>query len=162
MASIVGFSDFKCEAQIPSLIQNVGAADVANNVIQTKVQQYIDKYESKFIDLFFELFEDQKAAFVANVNAVEKNALLTALQNVLKPAIANYVSYWYQRNESVSNSGIGAILKQGENSKRTNNGTRLCKIFNESVDIARKEHLSYFGIMYPKNEIFTHINNFNF
>jgi hypothetical protein len=151
MANIVELLDFKCEASIPGMFPTVGSVAPNNTIIQEKVKEYRDKYEKKYLEYFFALDPESKDSFLANSSEVEK----------LKPAIVNYIAYYYLRNDTVANTPIGAIIKQGENGRKTNNTSRLCKLFNEAVKITRDTYTSYFKKTCPINEIFKPINEFN-
>lgn len=151
MANIVKLEDFKCEASIPGMFPAAGTVSPNNIIVQEKVNEFIDKYEKKYLEFFFALDPESKDSFLSNSSEVEK----------LKPAIVNYIAYYYLRNDTVANTPIGAIIKQGENGRKTNNTSRLCKLFNEAVKITRDTYTSYFKKTCPKNEIFKSINEFN-
>jgi hypothetical protein len=152
MANIVELEDFKCEATIPGMFPAVGSLSPNNVVIQEKVKEFRDKYEKNFLNYFFDNDPDSKVTFLSNTSEVEK----------LKPAIVNYIAYYYLRNDTVANTPIGAVIKQGENGRKTNNTPRLCKLFNEAVKISRDTYISYFKKSCPINEIFKPLNEFNF
>lgn len=151
MANIVELEDFKCEASIPGMFPAAGTVSPNNIIVQEKVNEFIDKYEKKYLEFFFALDPESKDSFLSNSSEVEK----------LKPAIVNYIAYYYLRNDTVANTPIGAIIKQGENGRKTNNTSRLCKLFNEAVKITRDTYTSYFKKTCPINEIFKPINEFN-
>lgn len=151
MANIVELEDFKCEATIPGMLPAAGSLSPNNIVIQGKVKEFRDKYEKKYLEYFFELDPDCKEQFISNSEFVE----------TIKPAIVNYIAYYYLRNDTVANTPIGAVIKQGENGRKTNNTSRLCKLFNETVKISRDIYISYLKKSCPINEIFKPINEFN-
>ena len=152
MANIVELEDFKCEASIPGMFPTAGTVAPNNIVIQGKVKEFRDKYEKTFLNYFFDNDPDSKATFLSNTSEVEK----------LKPAIVNYIAYYYLRNDTVANTPIGAVINQGENGRRTNNSQRMCKMFNDAVKITQETYTSYFKKSCPTNEIFKSINEFNF
>lgn len=152
MANIVELEDFKCEASIPGMFPAAGTVAPNNVVIQEKVKEFRDKYEKKYLEFFFEMDPESKDQIISNSEFVKK----------IKPAIVNYIAYYYLRNDTVANTPIGAVIKQGENGRKTNNTPRLCKLFNEAVKISRDCYISYFKKSSPINEIFTPINEFNF
>lgn len=151
MSYIVELSDFKCEAAIPGLFATAGSVAPNNIVIQNKVTEFRDKYEKRYLDLFFEVNEAKKEDLIAQ----------EAFRDAIRPAITNYIAYWYFRDTTVSNTPIGATIKQGENSRRTSNSQRMALLFNEAVEIGKEVYETYYNRPYPNNEIFCKINIYN-
>lgn len=151
MSNIVELTDFKCEAAIPGLFATAGSVAPNNIVIQNKVIEFRDKYEKRYLDLFFEGNEATKEDVIEN----------EAFRDAIRPAITNYITYWYFRDTTVSNTPIGATIKQGENSRRTSNSQRMALLFNEAVEIGKEVYETYYYRPYPNNEIFKRINIYN-
>ena len=148
---IVEFSDFKGEAMIPDLKPEIGTEDPINTATQNELQEFIDKYEWEYLLQFlgsekavselydyFNFPEEEKTD-------EEKNNLLKSLKTI----IPNFIAFYWFRNETVKNTGIGAVIPQGQNSKRTNNFDRSVKIFNEMVVKSRELFVSYFNCRFP-------------
>lgn len=150
MSNIVKLEDFRCEAAIPGLFPVAGTVSPNNVVIQNKVNEFIEKYEKRFLDLFFEN-EATKQDLIENEGFCE----------LIKPAIVNYIAYWYLRDTTAQNTPIGATIKQGENSKRVSNSQRLVQLFNEAVEINKTVFEIYYYRPFPDNELFYKINTFN-
>jgi len=49
--------------------------------------------------------------------------------------IANYVYYWWMRNEATQTAGVGEVMTKTENSYRTSPATKMIKAWNDMVDM---------------------------
>lgn len=148
---IVEFSDFKAEASIPDLFPEIGTEEEVNTATQRELQVFIDKYEPMYLFQFFgneeavaELYEYFKLPDELQSDK-NKNNLIKSLKSI----IPNFIAFYWFRNETVQNTGIGGVIPQGQNSKMTNNFDRSVNVFNEMVDESRKLFVKYFNKDFP-------------
>lgn len=159
---IVSFDDFKRESRIPNLYTSVGVDDDVHSAIQNKVMEFIQYYEPVYLIQFLESEENIKELYDYNEledyqkEDEEKDNLIKSL----KLAISNFVAFHYFRNDTVSNTGIGGVIPQGENSTRVNNIDRMVYLWNQMVYAGREAYIRFFGDKYPNSEIFKTINAF--
>ena len=161
---IIRFVDFKGEARIPDLYAPVGANADINTATQNEVLEYCEKYEPQFLEMFY-IKHDTELADILAYNELpeeqqtdsEKNILLQSLRTM----ITDYVAFYYFRNQSVINSGVGAVIMQPQHAERTDIVNKCVVVWNDMVRIARKLHVELFGWEYPKEEIFHKINFLN-
>lgn len=111
--------------------------NIANaNISPTSVtlQGFIDKYEPLFLD---ELFGVSFAAlFVAGLGDEGRwDALNTAS---LKIAIADYIYCYYQEYKNSDSTGTGIVKAKDQNADRGGIGDKICRAWNEMVDICWK------------------------
>ena len=161
---IVRFVDFKSEARIPDLYAPVGANADINTATQAEVLEYCEKYEPQFLEMFYRKHDAELEEILAynelpeeQQTDSEKNILLQSLRTM----IADYVAFYYFRNQSVINSGVGAVIMQPQHAERTDIVNKCVVVWNDMVRIARKLHVELFGWEYPKEEIFHKINFLN-
>ena len=161
---IVEFSDFKREAKIPDLFPEIGTDDFVNTATQEALQEFIDEYERKYL---LQFFGKRKQAYILlrefsyYLEFPEDDKKMTRLIKSLKTIIPNFIAWYWFRNESVQNTGIGAVIPQGENSNRTNNVDRMVFIWNEMVDKTRVLYKEHFDThLIPERDIFLKINAF--
>ena len=92
-------------------------------------------------------------------------------KNDLKTSpIANYIYYHYNLNLYSNSTGSGEVIPQNENSQRIFNYSKLCKVWNEMVDMNFKlqNYLNKSISTYPMasycqpiNELFAYKNSLN-
>jgi hypothetical protein len=115
-----------------------------------RLQLFIDKYEPKFLTelLGYGLYKDFKAGLLVNPVADKWKALRdggeytysgsTFRWNGLKQAdgsmIANYVYYWWMRNELTQTTGMGEVATKSENSVRVSASNKMTSAWNEMVN----------------------------
>jgi hypothetical protein len=110
------------------------------------IDTFIEKYEKRFLHelLGHGLYTD----FIAGV-AVKPvpDAIWTDLKNGtnytynqrtynypgIKNAIANYVYYWYMRNNATETTGIGEVVNKAENAVRVSPSIKMSRAWNEMV-----------------------------
>jgi len=163
---IVDFSDFKGEARIPDLLHEIGTEDAVNTATQKAMQEFIDKYELKYLLQFFgdedsvNDLEDYNDLPEIEKTDEDKNRLIESLKSI----IPNFIAFYWFRNETVRNTGIGAVIPQGQNSNRINNVDRSVFIWNEMVGKSRKLYKDTKDIkdgnLFPNRDIFRKINAF--
>lgn len=97
MANIITKSDFNTDIKIAN------KSDVAVNEDLTN---FITKYEPRFLNMLFG--SDFAALFVAGVTTAEQR-FVDLLTPDLRIAIANYIYYYYQRDQYAQTVGIGVV-----------------------------------------------------
>jgi len=164
---IVDFNDFRGEIRIPNLFAELGTEDAVNLATQEEFQIFIDKYEPIYLLQFFgdkdkvtELYDYHNLPDEDKTDEA-KNELIKSLKSI----IPNFIAFYWFRNETVKNSGIGAVIPQGQNSNRTNNVDRSVFIWNEmvekSIELRIKNYeLTEFVLGLSKRNIFNKINSF--
>ena len=171
---IVDFNDFIGEIRIPNLFAELGTEDAVNLAIQEEFQIFIDKYEPIYMLQFFgdeetitNLYNYYKLPDEEKTDEV-KNELLKSLKSI----IPNFIAFYWFRNETIQNTGIGAVIPQGQNSKRINNVDRCVFIWNEMVEKSRLLYRDYWNVsdkretysggngFFPYEDIFNKINSF--
>jgi len=159
---IVTFKDFTEEISIPDLQAVIGTQDLVNCAVQNRLQGFIEKYEPVFLYQFYENETDATALETYNDLTVKTDTDLNTLIESLKHPIACFIAFYYFRNETVPNTGIGSILPKGQNSNRTSTIDRSVQIWNEMVEEIRKIYFTEFDTdFYPIQDIFCKINSFN-
>lgn len=165
--NIVEFSDFKREARIPDLFPEIGTEEPVNTATQNALQEFMDEYEMVYLLQFFgdnnkvsELYDYYNLSEIDKTDE-EKNNLLKSLKTI----IPYFIAYYWFRNETVQNTGIGAVIPQGQNANRTNNVDRMVFIWNKMVEGSRSLYRQYFDSeeyysVIPNRDIFTKINVF--
>lgn len=114
-----------------------------------RLQLFIDKYEPKFLIelLGYGLYKDFKAGLL--INPIEDkwkalrdggeytyNGILNRWNGVKHSGssmIANYVYYWWMRNEVTQTTGIGEVASKSENSVRVSASGKMTSAWNEMV-----------------------------
>lgn len=127
--SIITPSIFKAEIAIP---QTANYHENGGNL-----QDFIDKYEKRFlIELFGVVFYNEIKAGLALDPIPEKWTALTD-ETDLKEMIANYVYYWYKRDETTQSMGISEAKPKAENATVTNSKDKQERAWNEMVRMVR-------------------------
>jgi hypothetical protein len=133
---LVDFSDFKAEAKIPGLFPVMGTEDLVNAATQYELNEFIEKYEMEYLLQFFG--DKRLIRKLHKYNDLPKSEKqdkgMNELIQSLKSIIPLFIAFHWFRNETVQNTGIGAVIPQGENSKRTNNVVRSVHIWNEMAE----------------------------
>ena len=160
---IVTLQDFKNEAKIPGLKPIIGNNSDVNSAIQSEIQGFIEKYEPKYLLQFFGN-SSSVDSFVEYVNLPEderKDEEKNTLIAIFKVTIAYFVAFYYFREKTVFNTGIGAVVPQGENGEKTNNVQRSVFIWNQMVKMTKRAFRDYFEIpICREDDIFIFINEF--
>lgn len=161
---IIRLVDFKGEARIPDLYAPVGANADVNTATQDEVLEYCEKYEPLFLEMFYKGHSTELEEIIDYNSLPEEQQTdneMNILLQLLRTMIADYVAFYYFRNQSVINSGVGAVIMQPQHAERTNTVNKCVVVWNDMVRIARKLHVDMFGWEYPKEEIFHKINFLN-
>jgi len=103
-----------------------------------QVQLLINKYEPKFLkQLFGVTFYDE---FLAGLLIDPVPAKWSALKDNpdLQSMIANYVYYWFKRNETTFSGGISELKAKAENAVTVNSVDKQVRTWNEMVEMVRE------------------------
>lgn len=140
MANIIDTSFFVANLNIP----NSGDADIASNI-----NWFINKYEQQFLQkaLGYPLYKAYKAntsdqRFQDILNGKEYtdwkgrlakwDGLMVNVTNTQKQSpIANYVYYWYYRNNVTSTTGVGEAINTPENAKTVSPWKKVASSWND-------------------------------
>lgn len=109
------------------------------------VQEFIDKYETRFLkELFGVTFYNEFKAGLAVTPTVDIDPIWIALRDEtdLKAMIANYVYYWYKRDETTQSMGISEAKPVAQNASVTNSVDKQVRSWNEMVRMVRMFDLS--------------------
>lgn len=162
---IVNFFDFKGEARIPNLFPVGTLEDGVNKATQDEVMDFINEYEPKYLEMFFDDDKEEIQDIVEysllppeeRTDDVKNKLLLR-----LKKAIARYVAFYYFRDNTVVNSGVGAVIMQPQHAERTDIVDKCVVVWNKMVAISKKAYVEYFDehkFLHRRHvEIFRHIN----
>ena len=163
---IVDFSDFKFEAKIPILFPKIGTDDAVNEATRATFKEFMEKYELIYLLQFFPPHIPIGSKHAPHIppfggawggGSKEKKQLIKSLKSI----IPNFIAFYWFRNETIQNTGIGAVIPQGQNAIRTNNADRMERIWNEMVDNTRYLYKAYFPkYNFPDKDIFKKINLF--
>ena len=161
--SIIVFSDFQREAKIPNLFPEMGSTDELNVGIENEVQSFINRYEPDYLLQFLgdEKSVDALHEYFALPEEQKTDEQNNKLIKSLKAIIPNFIAFYWFRNETVQNTGIGAVLPQGQNSTRTNNVDRCVQIWNEMARASKilyRVHFLTYDV--PNKDIFKLTNTF--
>lgn len=118
--SIVTKSDFVGEVKI---------ANISQPVVQETLQVFINKYEPKYLKQL--LGSDFATLFVNGLNADPIEQRWTDLLAEVKPAIVDYIYYWYQRDLVTETTGVGNVKSVSANSTPSSEGGKLARAWNE-------------------------------
>jgi len=135
--SIITPSIFIAEISIP---QKANPHENGGNL-----QEFIDKYEKKFlIELFGVTFYNELIAGLALPDIDPEKAKWLAIVNEtdLKQMIANYVYWFYKRDETTQSGGISEAKAKAENANVTNSIDKQVRAWNEMVQMVRLFDLS--------------------
>lgn len=129
---------FKGEIVIPNLKSSGNAASrfVANSNVEL-LNYFIAKYERKFLVelLGVKLCNEFIAGLTGDVSGKWeelKNILVD--EQVHESIIANYVYYWFMRNNVTTTTGVGEVETETDNSTRVSPSLKMVSAWNEMVD----------------------------
>lgn len=131
----------------PSIfVAEIAIAQSENPYVDTNIQSFIDKYERKFLrdELFGATFYAEILSGLALLDTNPAKAKWISLRDEtdLKQMIANYVYYWYKRNETTLSAGISEVKPKAQNSDVTNSIDKQVRAWNEMVHMVRLFDLS--------------------
>lgn len=162
---------FKGEIFIPNLVsQGVGISDSICQANIKKLLEFIGKYEHLFLFklLGYRLCDE----LTKGINTSEKWVTLKKIlvnETTLTSPIANYVYYWFIRNQITNTAGIGETVNQANNSTVVSPEQKMVKAWNDMVDdltpiiqFMNNNRLLYSDFRPDYNtDIFFHINTLN-
>ena len=158
---IIEFSDFKIEGKIPNLFPEIGGDDPVNIAIQENVQDFIDEYEHEYLIQFFG--NEESVEFLEAYNLLDESEKTDEAYNKLikslKTIIPYYVAFRWFNNETIQNTGIGAVIPKGQNSDRTNNEDRSNFIWNKMARKGKELFRRHFNMIPPDIGIFDDTKN---
>ena len=130
---------FKGEIVIPNLnsVGNGISSQIASSNLELLLS-FIDKYEKRFlVSLLGRCCADE---FYKEIEKGELSGKWLDLKNKLVDEtlkispIANYVYYWYRRNDVSITTGIGGMETDSDNSVRVSSALKMCRAWNEMVE----------------------------
>ena len=130
---------FKGEIVIPNLnsVGNGISSQIASSNL-VLLLSFIDKYEKRFlVSLLGRCCADE---FYKEIEKGELSGKWLDLKNKLVDEtlkispIANYVYYWYRRNDVSITTGIGEMETDSDNSVRVSSALKMCRAWNEMVE----------------------------
>ncbi len=130
---------FKGEIVIPNLnsVGNGISSQIASSNLELLLS-FIDKYEKRFlVSLLGRCCADE---FYKEIEKGELSGKWLDLKNKLVDEtlkispIANYVYYWYRRNDVSITTGIGEMETDSDNSVRVSSALKMCRAWNEMVE----------------------------
>lgn len=126
--SIIAPNIFKAEINI---------AQSENQYVDDNIQAFIDKYEPKFMREMFgaTFYAEIKAGLLEDPIPVKWTELVN--ETDLKTMIANYVYYWYKRDETTLSAGISEAKPLAQNASVTNSIDKQVRAWNEMVEMVR-------------------------
>lgn len=122
MATIIAPADFQGQNNIPD--KDLVSANLQNN--------FINKYEPMFLTEL--LGDDLYASLKADPTAPRMIALIP----YFKPAIVDYVYWFYLEDMSIQNLGTGAAQPKKQNSVTVSPYPKIVKAWNEMVELNKK------------------------
>lgn len=168
--SIIDASIFKGEISI---------AHRSQPEVQENIEAFIAKYEPKILNLLMGV--EFNALFVAGLIVVSPEVIAVRWSDLesnetLKQIIANYVYFWYMRDQATQTVGMGEAKPKGENATMVSGTDKSVRAWNEMVDMCREFVLDktvypeygstyiptwdrFRGYVYP--DIFIKINSLN-
>ena len=130
---------FKGEIVIPNLnsVGNGISSQIASSNLELRLS-FIDQYEKRFlVSLLGRCCADE---FYKEIEKGELSGKWLDLKNKLVDEtlkispIANYVYYWYRRNDVSITTGIGEMETDSDNSVRVSSALKMCRAWNEMVE----------------------------
>jgi hypothetical protein len=122
MATIVNPDDFVGEINI---------ANTDETAVIARVNWFIAKYEAKFLEEY--LGEELSTAFLEGLAADPIEEKWATLRDKLKPAIADYIYYFYSNDSITYTSGQGDKKPQSENATNASSWSKMVRAWNEMV-----------------------------
>lgn len=111
------------------------------------LQEFIDKYEKRFmIELFGVTFYNEIIAGLGEDPVPEKWQQLVN-ETDLKEMIANYVYYYWKRDETTQSAGTSEVKTKTDNATSVNSIDKQVRAWNEMVRMVRLFDLS--TVTYP-------------
>lgn len=130
---------FKGEIVIPNLnsVSNGISSQIASSNFELLLS-FINKYERRFLVSL--LGRDCADEFYKEIERKELSGKWFDLKNKLVDEtlklspIANYVYYWYRRDNVSIATGVGEMETDSDNSVRVSPALKMCRAWNEMVD----------------------------
>lgn len=133
--SLIDASYFVNELDIPGQSNTVDSTGSA-------LSSFIVKYETRYLKelLGLELYAEFQAGLLVDPIEQKWIDLRNALRNetTKESPIANYVYYWWMRNNVSHTASIGEVVPVAENSQRTSPVGKMVRAWNEMVNLNRE------------------------
>lgn len=116
-------------------------ANASTQAVAPNLTVFINKYETKFLKQL--LGDALYAEFTSGLGEDPIPPKWQELKNLLVDTaaktspIANYIYYWYQRDQVVKTVGVGQAKPAAENATITTGGEKFTRAWNEMVDFTR-------------------------
>jgi hypothetical protein len=169
---ILEFKDFKCEAYIPSLLQQSDLASPMQEVEQEVVREYIEKFEPEWAGLFYKKWKDYEdmEAYSGKPEEERTDKSLNASLSAVREALSRFVAYNIFRAQI--NTPIGAVELGSDNGKRQSLVRTEVLIWNQMVDWTKEAFWRMYKTLefprwikaygeWSRNDIFWSINEHN-
>ena len=120
-------------------IPNLNKVDVAE-----QLTAFIEKYEEEFLTnlLGYEMYQDEDGDlfYGTEYDHIGRVIMWKGLIDEEKKlsVIANYVYYWWMRNNASQTTGVGETITKAENSVRTSPSAKMTRAWNEMAASLRK------------------------
>lgn len=134
--SIITPADFKAQNSI---------AQRELPYVSALIQEFIDKYEPMFLKklLGLSLYEEFTTGLaVTPPEDIDPKWIALRDQMDLKPALVNYVYFWYMENANTLTGGISEVKPNAENSVPVSNWDKRVRSWNEMAAMTRLFDLS--------------------
>lgn len=165
MATIIDYTYFIDALLIP----NADATGYVGGAMQNQVQRYIARYELDFCKEL--LGDDLGSEFYTAITGTNPATKWTNLRNKLRDStnkispIANYVWYYWYRDQVRQRTGLGDGMSQGQNITIDVNRNRVVDNWNEMVRLDTvfsdwmQDNIATYPTYAPKIKVYSHINN---
>lgn len=112
-------------------IGEINIADTDKESIQEQLQGFIQKYEAKFYGMLI----GTDLYVTLNQHADDTTGDWYELKLKTQDACANYIYWYWMRNEHTYTSRIGEAKVKGQNSIMANPAEKMVRAWNEMVDL---------------------------
>lgn len=140
--SLIDHTFFHSELVIPNIAisdSTTGQGFIINSVTNKTVQEFINKYEAEFLRKL--LGKELRNAFLKGLKTQPADKLWETLRELLIDTenrispIANYVYYWYKRDETTFSTGIGDVKPTQSDAINSNSSRKMVKAYNDMCDL---------------------------
>lgn len=153
---IIDSTYFHTELLIPQLrtLDSVGVEEVESSVTGLTISNFISKYESKFLIKL--MGKELTDAFTKGLKADPVDEIWTHLKSLLVDEdlkispIANYVYYWFKRNENSITTGLGEVKAEQSYAVNVSEANKSVRAYNEMCDLINVFYSSIDWSIYKK------------
>jgi hypothetical protein len=133
-------------------IGELNLPNTGNTEMQLRLNRFITKYEDRFLTelLGYDLYKQLKTGLIAitpdskwtdirdgadfTFNGLSYNWQGLVNDDTKTSIIANYVYYWWMRNEATQTTAVGEVITKTENSTRISPATKMRSAWDEMVN----------------------------